>query len=393
MQLLLSLISFIACVGASQKHVHSPAIEARDVYYTTTTFQAVVETDYNLAPGNGAPSEVLYGDSPLGEAPASSSLVPQSSYEEPTTTLSASTLYGAWSSSSSPASIEPSASSTSSSSSSSASSSASSNSTSGLGKYSSALGIAFSQYDASGNCKSEETLAANFAEMAGYNVVRLYNTDCDLISCALKYKSQGQKLFIGIYDPTKISEGVSAIENAFKSVSGASFDDVYAVSVGNEHVNDGKFTASQMVSYLQQAKEALNNIGYSGDVTIVDTFNAIQANDILCTNEHISFVAANAHPFFSGVDSLSAGSWVKSTIGDLKKACNQKVLITETGWPSKGSNIGSSRPSVEDQSTALSSTINEAAESIILFSAWNEGWKQPGEYGVEPYWGINNYDG
>lgn len=274
---------------------------------------------------------------------------------------------------------------------SSTSSSASASATSSsLDTYSDAKGIAFSQYTNSGSCKSESELATNFEAMQNFSTIRLYNTDCNLVEIAMKYKKANQTLLIGIYDPLDISNSVNLIKTALNGTNAT--EHIEAITLGNEHVNDGKHTATEMVNYLGSLKKQLtDSFGYNGHLSIVDTFNAIESNPVLCTTDDSSFVTANAHPFFSGVEASTAGDWLQSTISTLNSAChNKSVLISESGWPTKGNSIGSAVPSLNDQASALKSLVGASiAKSVILFSGWNEMWKQPGSYNVENYWGIN----
>jgi glucan 1,3-beta-glucosidase len=69
----------------------------------------------------------------------------------------------------------------------------------------------------------------------------------------------------------------------------------------------------------------------------------------------------------------------------------KKVIITETGWPSKGENFKDSYPSMEN---ALKYYINtqfwsqEENIDIFYFSSFDESWKVNAEGEVGAYWGI-----
>lgn len=264
------------------------------------------------------------------------------------------------------------------------SSSAGSGSSGSGSGYNSAFGIAFSQYDDLGKCKDSGTLASNIKSLSGFKVIRLYDVDCDLVKVALQNKGSDQKLMIGIFHIDQISAGVQSIQN-----SGATNNDIYAVSVGNENVDQGKNTVNDMTSAVKTARDQLNGLGFKVPVVIIDTFTAIKNNPALCQSS--DFVAANAHAYFSGGASSGSGDFVKQTISDLKGKCdNKNVIITETGWPTKGNTNGKAVASKSDQTTAINSILGAAKDQVVLFTGWNELWKEDGNYGVEKYWGLFN---
>jgi len=64
--------------------------------------------------------------------------------------------------------------------------------------------------------------------------------------------------------------------------------------------------------------------------------------------------------------------------------------MAESGWPSRGSSNGAAVPSAANQATAKSSILSRMGNKCIMFSAFNDHWKSPGQYGVEQYWGLLN---
>lgn len=250
-------------------------------------------------------------------------------------------------------------------------------------------GMAFSQYNNGGSCKTADELAKAIKAMSLYSMIRLYNTDCDLVNIALKNKASSQKLLVGIYDPTQWSSGVSLIKLAVAE-NGNNWGDIWGVTIGNEHVNDGKFTSSQMADFVSLAKGALGN---GVKVAAVDVYsiidndgNAKDSDKGLCQGD---FIAANAHPYFDGSsDPDNCGSWIDQQITKLSNYCGKgkTVLITETGWPTAGGD----RASKDLQSKCISSMKkSQNINNIVLFSMWNEKWKTSE---LEQNWGLNGDD-
>jgi exo-beta-1,3-glucanase (GH17 family) len=57
----------------------------------------------------------------------------------------------------------------------------------------------------------------------------------------------------------------------------------------------------------------------------------------------------------------------------------------ETGWPTQGGPNGLAVPGVENQKKAIRSILETQGQDLILFTAFNEGWKKdnPNTHGAE----------
>lgn len=270
------------------------------------------------------------------------------------------------------------------SSSSSAAASSSSSSSSTSAGSSGAYGITYSPYSSSGGCKSASEVASDLEKLTGFDVIRIYGVDCDQVANVYAAKSSSQKLFLGIYDVSDISGGLESIKSGINS----DWDCVDTISIGNELVNSGEASVSEVKSYVDQAKSTLSGYGYTGPVVSVDTFIAVLDNPGLC--DVSDYIAINAHAFFDSTCTASnAGEWALSTLQSVSSACSgKKVVITESGWPSQGSSNGDAVPGSSQQESAISALKSSVGNDVILFTAYNDLWKSPGEYGVEQYWGI-----
>ena len=75
---------------------------------------------------------------------------------------------------------------------------------------------------------------------------------------------------------------------------------------------------------------------------------------------------------------------------------NKKVIITETGWPNRGSAEGEAVPSYENAIKYFLDSYNWAEEEnieIFYFSSFDESWKIGAEGDVGAYWGLWDKDG
>ncbi|KAH3682559.1 hypothetical protein WICPIJ_006471 [Wickerhamomyces pijperi] len=249
-------------------------------------------------------------------------------------------------------------------------------------------GVAYSSYRDDGTCKDASTVKSDFQKLSGFELIRIYDTDCDIVNSVLGALTGSQKLFAGIYYLDKIQDSVDLLASAVKS-NGGSWDKFYTISVGNELVNDGKSTVDQIGQAVNQARSALKSAGYSGKIVSVDTLTAVKNNPGLC--QYSDYVAVNCHPFWDGsVTPDNAGTWLQQQISDIKTTCggSKDVLITESGWPHQGQAYGKAVPSPANQKTAVDAISKSCGEQVILFDAYDDLWKNGGPYGVEKYWGL-----
>ncbi|CCH60496.1 hypothetical protein TBLA_0C07050 [Henningerozyma blattae CBS 6284] len=251
----------------------------------------------------------------------------------------------------------------------------------------SAKGICYTPYTDQGGCKSSSEVASDLQTINSYSTLRLYGTDCNQVANVMQAKASGQKLFLGIYDVSDIQGSVDAIKSAVEAYG--SWDDVMTVSVGNELVNGGQATPSQVGQYVATARAALSAAGYSGPVVAVDTFIAIINNPELC--QYSDYMACNAHAYFDQYTTAQdAGPWVLEQIQRVYTTCggSKSVTITETGWPSKGETYGVAVPSKQNQRDAIDSISQTCGNDVFLYTTFNDYWKADGPYGVEKYFGI-----
>ncbi|KAL9093948.1 MAG: hypothetical protein Q9165_003871 [Trypethelium subeluteriae] len=270
--------------------------------------------------------------------------------------------------------------------------------------------ITYTPYDASGNCKTAAAVAADIATIAskGFTTIRLYAPDCSgLQTVGAAAASHDLRLILGIYiDEHGVAGARPQIEElvAWSSSSssqangagGSAWERVEMVVVGNEAVFQGFVSAEELAAFIGEVRAALGkeSVGYKGPIATTETLETLQANkEVLCPVQDV--VAANLHPFFNAdVDAAGAGDFVASQLRQLAAVCSgeKEYYNLETGWPSKGSGSnGAAVPGEDEQKTAVQSISEKAGDRSCLFSFENDSWKEPGEFGVEQYWGCSNW--
>lgn len=274
----------------------------------------------------------------------------------------------------------------------SSSSSSSSSGSSASGSSLSGHSVSYSPYTGSYQandvtCKTADQVNSDFDAINGYSMVRIYGTDCNQVANVLSAASaKGMKVFAGVYDINEVESEIATIVAA----AAGNWDAIHTISIGNELVNSGSATVSEVTAAITTARGLLKAAGYKGYVVTVDTFNAIIANPALCAAS--DYAAANAHPFFDTTMTASgAGAWVAQQQSNVATACpKQNVWITETGWPSQGDANGDAIPSQSNQDTAVGDIKSTMTSNVIFLTAYNDYWKNPGSLNIEQYWGIIN---
>ncbi|KAG7702512.1 hypothetical protein KL949_005161 [Ogataea haglerorum] len=249
-------------------------------------------------------------------------------------------------------------------------------------------GITYSPYTDSGSCKSESEVASDIAKLSAYEIIRVYAPDCSCITNIMANMGSNQKIFAGLFNIGSLTDDIATLAEQVQA-SSQGWDGIYAVAIGNEWVQNGE-SASNVVNAVSSGRSTLSSKGWTGKVVTVDTVGAYQDNDSLC--EASDFIAVNAHPYWNGnVKPEDSGSFLQSQLSLLQSVCGSEksILICETGWPTQGDTFGQDGvPSTANQLTAIKSITDSLADQVIMFTTYNDYWKDPGSYGVEQYWGI-----
>ena len=252
------------------------------------------------------------------------------------------------------------------------------------------FGVAWSPYNADSTCKSQDQVDCEFATLAGtgFTLVRIYGVDCNQIAMTIAaVQKYNMAIFAGLVNLQDLGDNLAAII----SQVGSNWSMIDTVNIGNELVNDGLASVSEVVAALGTARATLYPAGFMGRIVTVDVFDTILANPQLC---YVSdYCAANCHAFFDNqITSSQAGGYVSGILAQITQQIpGKEVMITESGWPWSGNANGAAVPSVADQQAAIGSLRSAFANnpaSLILFDSFDDPWKQPGPYSVEQYFGV-----
>lgn len=379
--------------------------------YTTTLIPSNVDPDAEPATstlyGTAQPSSSQWSSS---AAPAQAATSSQWSASAITTQAPASSIQqwssSTWGSSSalptttsyvSSSSAYASSSSWTSSTSSCSSSSPQSSGSSGSGGLSSVpTAITYTPYNDDSSCKSSDQVSSDLQEIhsKGISKIRVYGTDCNSLDTILSAASSlGIKVNQGLWID---DQGVDSINDAVESLiqygQSNGWDVFDYITVGNEAINSGYCSVSDLISKIKSVKSQLQNAGYSGSVITSEPPVSFENNPELCTESGIDFVGVNPHSYFdSGISADQAGQFVKGQVQLAQNACpNMKIVVTETGYPSDGDQNGDNIPSPSNQIIAVNSILQEMDNDVTILSFFNDKWKNPGPYGIEQWFGVED---
>ncbi|MGD1944993.1 MAG: glycosyl hydrolase family 17 protein [Croceivirga sp.] len=162
-------------------------------------------------------------------------------------------------------------------------------------------------------------------------------------------------------------------------------------AVGNEVMYRGDLTEDELIGYIQQAKQEITKI----PVGYVDAYYEFKERPRI--TELCDVVLANCYPFWEGCDLDYALLYMKDMYRQAERAGNgKKVIITETGWPSQGTNLEGAHPSFINSMKYFMNTQKWSKEEgieIFYFSSFDESWKVGAEGDVGAFWGIWDSNG
>ena len=158
-------------------------------------------------------------------------------------------------------------------------------------------------------------------------------------------------------------------------------------AVGNEVMYREDLTEDELLDFMSQVKEAIPaNIpmGY------VDAYYEFSIRPRI--TDACDVILANCYPYWESCPMEYSLVHMKQMFGQaLDAAKGKKVIITETGWPSEGTNLNNAYPSSENaMQYFINSQVWSAKEDIEMFyfSSFDESWKVGPEGDVGAYWGL-----
>ena len=196
-------------------------------------------------------------------------------------------------------------------------------------------------------------------------------------------RQNGLKTVVGAWISDDLDRNEKEIESLI-ALGKAGLVDVAAV--GNEVLHRQEISEQQIIGYLKRVKEALPSV----TVGYVDAYYQFLDRPNLVAN--CDALLVNFYPFWEGANNDFSVSYLQNMLEITQNVANgKKIIITETGWPSKGESVQEAIPSeinamkyfIASQEWAKNNNLE-----LFHFSSFDESWKSKQEGTVGTAWGI-----
>lgn len=158
------------------------------------------------------------------------------------------------------------------------------------------------------------------------------------------------------------------------------------VAVGNEVLLREDLSEDELLEQIQRVKQALPGVavGYVDAYFLFEKHPRITAAcDVLLTN---------CYPFWEGYPRDQAVAQMQAMFQRTRAvAGGKRVIVSETGWPDRGSAFKAAIPSEEGAMRYFIDSQKWARQEgveVFYFAAFDEAWKVGTEGDVGAYWGL-----
>jgi exo-beta-1,3-glucanase (GH17 family) len=255
-------------------------------------------------------------------------------------------------------------------------------------------GISFSPYlegqdPGSKSLISEQQIADRLEIIRPYtHWIRTFSTTLGNEEVPRIAHEKGIKTLVGAWIDSDLENNEKEIQNIIK-IAQAGYADM--IAIGNEVLLRDDLEVENLISYIKRVKEAVPHIlvGYVDAYYMFVNFPEIV--------DECDIIFANCYPFWEHCALEISVEYMKKMYELASKYANGKpVVISETGWPTKGEQYGGAVPSYENAMRYFIHTFEWAQKEniqLFYFSSFDEAWKisHEGEYGA--YWGLWDKDG
>lgn len=163
------------------------------------------------------------------------------------------------------------------------------------------------------------------------------------------------------------------------------------VAVGNEVLLREDMAEDDLLACLDRVKQALPGV----QVGYVDAYYLFELHPRITAACDV--VLTNCYPFWEGCPREGALACMQSMLERTRAAApGKRVVISETGWPDRGSAFDGAQPSAEGAMRYFIDTAEWAARDgieVFWFAAFDEAWKVGAEGDVGAFWGLWAEDG
>ena len=198
----------------------------------------------------------------------------------------------------------------------------------------------------------------------------------------------GFKTLVGAWLGTDAEINEREIQGVIK-VAQAGHADI--VAVGNEVMLREDMSEDELIGFIERVKQAIPGV----PVGYVDAYFLFGKHPRVTAACDV--VLTNCYPFWEGCPREQALPYMQTMLENTRRSApGKRIIISETGWPDRGSPFSGAVPSPEGAVCYFVDTMEWAKDEgieVFYFSSFDEAWKVGAEGDVGAYWGLWDKDG
>ncbi|KAI1391757.1 glycoside hydrolase family 17 protein [Hypoxylon trugodes] len=241
------------------------------------------------------------------------------------------------------------------------------------------------------------------------NTIRLYGTDCNQTEMTIHALKQLKleddiKIWLGVWQDNNDTTNKRQLSRMWNILDEYGADPFKGLIIGNEILFRKQMTATELSDLLDSVRSNLTDHKWNLPVATSDLGDNWDSQLAQISD----YIMGNIHPFFAGVNAKDAASWTWSfwhnKAEGFFKTDNEKNVISEIGWPTKGGTDcgddsvtdcpNGSVAGIDELNTLMEGWVCQAlanGTNYFWFEMFDEPWKisfdTPGKE-WEDQWGI-----
>jgi len=253
-------------------------------------------------------------------------------------------------------------------------------------------GICFSVYDENqkpGDDISDEQILKKLEIIKPHvKWIRTFSCSDENMRIPILAKELGFKTLVGAWLGKDLDKNQIEVDKLIELCNDGYID---VAAVGNEVMYRKDLSEEKLIEYIKYVKSKIKTkvpVGY------VDAYYEFSSRPSI--TDACDVILTNCYPYWEGCNIDYSLIYMKQMFYHARDVANGKrVIITETGWPSKGSSLRGADPSNKN---FLKYFINaqkwsyEEKIEMFYFSSFDESWKINSEGDVGAFWGIWDSD-
>ncbi|MEL0174857.1 MAG: glycosyl hydrolase family 17 protein [bacterium] len=249
-------------------------------------------------------------------------------------------------------------------------------------------GICFSVYDENqkpGDDISDEQILKKLEIIKPHvKWIRTFSCSDENMRIPILAKELGFKTLVGAWLGKDLDKNQIEVDKLIELCNDGYID---VAAVGNEVMYRKDLSEEKLIEYIKYVKSKIKTKVPVGYVDAYYEFSSRPSITDVC-----DVILTNCYPYWEGCNIDYSLIYMKQMFYHARDVANGKrVIITETGWPSKGSSLRGANPSNKNFLKYFINAqkwSNEEDIEMFYFSSFDESWKINSEGDVGAFWGI-----